>query len=250
VSTATTFRATASRPAGGAARPTGPSSGRLRRRRWLRRLAVLLLVLAVLVGCGWVVGYSGLFAVNRVKVTGVHRLDPETIRQIAAVPLGVPEVYQDLPAIERRVSAIPQVASVRATRDWPRSIKITVVEREPLLGVLQPNGFAIIDRAGVAYETAPTLPPGVVRADVDPGDVKLLAQVGTAVLAMPAGLKKQVARVASTSENAIAVILTSGVRVNWGSSADSALKARLVVTLLKQRPTAIDVSSPHNPAIR
>jgi cell division protein FtsQ len=250
VSTATTFRATASRPAGRATRPASPSSGRPRRRRWPRRLAVLVLVLALLVGCGWVVGYSGLFAVDRVEVTGLHRLDPESIRQVAAVPLGVPEVYQDLPAIEGRVSVIPQVASVRATRDWPRSIKITVVEREPLLGVLQPNGFAIIDRAGVAYETAATLPAGVVRADVDPSDVKLLAQVGAAVLAMPAGLKKQVARVASTSENAIAVILTSGVRVNWGSSADSALKAKVVVTLLKQRPTAIDVSSPHNPAIR
>ena len=43
-------------------------------------------------------------------------------------------------------------------------------------------------------------------------------------------------------------MLKSGVRVNWGSSADSPLKADIVIALLKRKPTAsIDVSSPHNP---
>lgn len=248
MSTTTTFRATASRPAGAAGRTGQPRP--VRGRRWPARLAVLVLVIAVLVTGVWVVGFSSLFAVSQVKVAGVHRLDPESIRQAAAVPLGVPQASQDLAGIERRVSGIPQVASARATRDWPSSIKITVVEREPLLAVLQPDGYAIVDRAGVAYETAPTLPDGVLRADVDPRNVELLAQIGVIVLAMPANLTKQVDRIASTSENAITVILASGVRVNWGSAADSPLKAQLVLTLLKQRPSAIDVSAPHSPAIR
>ena len=247
MSAATTFRATASRPAGGRAGTPPPTR---RRRRWPARLAVLILAVAVLVAGGWVVGFSSLFAVTQVKVAGVHRLEPESVRQAAAVPLGVPLVRQDLAAIEQRVRAIPQVASSRATRDWPSSIKITVGERQPLLGVLQPDGYAIVDREGIAYETQPSLPAGALRADADPRNAQLLSQMGVIAVAMPASLKKQVDKIASTSENAITVSLTSGVRVNWGSSADSPLKAELVVRLLKKRPSAIDVSSPHNPAIR
>ena len=44
----------------------------------------------------------------------------------------------------------------------------------------------------------------------------------------------------------------SGVTVNWGSAADSPLKAQIVTALLKDgKPRAtIDVSSPNNPAVR
>ena len=46
------------------------------------------------------------------------------------------------------------------------------------------------------------------------------------------------------------VVLNNGVQVNWGTGADSALKADIVLALLKRKPATIDVSSPHNPAIR
>ena len=46
-------------------------------------------------------------------------------------------------------------------------------------------------------------------------------------------------------------MLKSGIKVNWGSAADSPLKAQIVEALLKREPAAtIDVSSPHTPAAR
>ena len=53
--------------------------------------------------------------------------------------------------------------------------------------------------AGWSFETQPSLPKGVLLADIDPGNVELLAEVGTIVLAMPASLKKKVARIGATS---------------------------------------------------
>jgi cell division protein FtsQ len=244
--TATTFRATATEPDGGSGQPLGSA----RRRRWPRRVLVLALVLAILAAAGWLVGFSSILAVTQVRVTNVHRISPDRVREVAAVPLGVPLARQDVAAIDRRVSAIPQISSATVRREWPNSIKITVVERKPLLGILQPDGYAIVDRSGVVFETQPILPRGVLRTDIDPDRVELLAEVATIVLAMPASLKKKVARIGATSPSAVNVILTNGVRVNWGTAADSVLKAQLVVTLLKRHPSMIDVSSPHNPAVR
>jgi cell division protein FtsQ len=244
MTTITTDRASAAEPTGGSA----PLPAR--RRRWPQRVVVLVLLLALLAAAGWLVGFSSVLAVTQVRVTNVHRISPDRVREVAAVPLGLPLARQDLAAIGQRVSAIPQVSSATVSREWPNSIKIAIVERKPLLGVLQPDGYALVDRDGVVFETQPSLPKGVLLTDVDPGDVALLAEVGTIAVAMPAKLKKKVARISATSANAVNVILINGVRVNWGSAADSALKAELVATLLKRHPSMIDVSSPHNPAVR
>jgi cell division protein FtsQ len=240
----TTLRASAADPAGGS--PLLPG----RRRRWPQRVLVVVLLLALLAAAGWLVGFSSVFAVTQVRVTNVHRISPDRVREVAAVPLGLPLARQDLAAIDQRVTAIPQVSSAAVRREWPNSIKITIDERRPVLGILQLDGYAIVDRSGVVFETQASLPNGVLLTDIDPANVELLGEVGTIVVAMPASLKKKVARIGATSPNAVNVILTDGVRVNWGTAADSALKAELVATLLKRHPSMIDVSSPHNPAVR
>jgi cell division protein FtsQ len=53
------------------------------------------------------------------------------------------------------------------------------------------------------------------------------------------------------NRDSITLVLESGKTVTWGSSADSELKAQVVMALLNKKPkSSIDVSSPHNPAVR
>jgi hypothetical protein len=59
-----------------------------------------------------------------------------------------------------------------------------------------------------------------------------------------------VKRFYATSPNHVTVLLTDRTEVNWGTDADSVLKSQLVLALLKRKPSMIDVSSPHNPAVR
>jgi len=130
-------------------------------------------------------------------------------------------------------------------------VLISVVERQPVLGVRQPGGYLIVDQEGMAYQSSTTLPRGALVADVDPGAVDVLTQVGTVASGMPTKLQTQVASVQAQNRDDIDVKLDSGVVVRWGTSADSPLKSEIVLALLKQKPKiSIDVTSPHNPAIR
>jgi cell division protein FtsQ len=222
-----------------------------RRRGALLRLSLAgLLVLSVLVGAGWLVGLSQVLAAREVTVTGLDRVEASAIREAAAVPLGLPLARQNLGSIASRVSSLPRIESAEVSRQWPRTIRIAVVERRPLLGVRQPEGFLLVDAKGVAFETSPTLPSGVLQADVNPDRVPLLVEVGAIAAAMPPALKTRVKRFYATSPNHVTVLLTDRTEVNWGTDADSVLKSQLVLALLKRKPSMIDVSSPHNPAVR
>jgi cell division protein FtsQ len=68
---------------------------------------------------------------------------------------------------------------------------------------------------------------------------------------LPDKLRGKVDRLTAISRDNIVLILESGRKVTWGSAADSELKAQVLTALLKRKPTStIDVSSPHNPAVR
>ncbi len=106
------------------------------------------------------------------------------------------------------------------------------------------QGFAPIHSNGVASQIQPSLPNGALQADVDPSNVAVLVEVGSIAAAMPAALRGRVERLQATSRSSIMVVLRNGVRVNWGTDANSALKADIVLALLKRKPSTIDVSSP------
>lgn len=255
MTTTASYRSTGSRQAVGSGGRTPPGRASMPREPQARRfrgkaLLALVLVLAAIAGGGWLVGFSPVLAVERVEIRGAHRLAASALRQTAAVPLGVPLPRQDLAAIAGRVGSLPQVESAEVSRRWPNTVRVVIVERHPVLGVRQPEGFVLVDPRGVAFESRQNLPSGVLQADVDLSSVAVLREAGTIAAAMPAALRGRVERLRATSTSSVTVVLGDGVQVNWGTAADSALKADIVLALLKRKPSTIDVSSPHNPAIR
>jgi cell division protein FtsQ len=220
-----------------------------RRRPWL--VALLLLGVLLLGGAVWLAYFSPLLVVRSVAVTGHKQLRSEQVVAAAQVPLGTPLARQDVEAIAQRATRLPAVRAASVTRTWPDTITVTVTERRPLLAVRQPGGFAVVDAEGVAFARSDSLPNGVQLVEVNPTDRPLLHQVGIVATALSGGLGQQVSTIAATNPDRISVKLESGVTVNWGNAADSALKAEIVVALLQTRRAAsLDVSSPHNPAMR
>jgi cell division protein FtsQ len=224
------------------------------RRSWRRKalaLTVIAVVLALLAGGVWLVYYSAVLVTKRVNVVGTRSLTPLQVSLTAQVPLGVPLARQDLDAIAQRLTTVPSIETATVTRSWPNTIRVAVVERRPVLAVLKPAGYVIVDKYGVAYQTQPTLPPRVVLADINTQDTPLLRGVAIVAAALPEKLKGKVKLITASSPDSIALLLGSGRIVTWGSSADSKLKAEVVTALLKRKPkSSIDVSSPHNPAMR
>jgi cell division protein FtsQ len=224
------------------------------RRSW-RRKALALIVIAVIValvaGGLWVVYYSPALVTKRVNVVGTRNLTPIQVSLTAQVPVGVPLARQDLDAIAARLTAVPSIETATVLRSWPNTITLSIVERRPVLAVLQPDGYVVVDKYGVAYQTQPTLPPKIVLADVDTQNKPLLSAVAVVATALPEKLNGKVRLITANSPDSIALILGSGRIITWGSSADSELKAKVVTALLKRKPkSSIDVSSPHNPAVR
>lgn len=222
---------------------------RSRRRKVLAftSIALLLVLLGVSV---WSVYFSTALVTKRVSVVGTHDLTPMQVSFAAQVPIGVPLARQDTDAIAERTTALPPIESAAVTRDWPSTIRITVVERKPVLAVRQPDGYVVVDKSGVAYQTKSVMPPEVLLAEVDAGDAPLLSEVAIVATALPKKLRGMVDRITAGNRDSIVLVLESGRTVTWGSSSDSELKAEVARALLKRKPkSSLDVSSPHNPAV-
>ena len=241
--TATTTRRTPARP-----QPQKP------RRSWRRRavaLTAVVLVLALLGGSLWLVYFSNVLVTKRVNIVGVHNLAPTQVSLAAQIPLGVPLARQHLDAIAARATTLRAIESATVTRKWPDTVTVRVVERQPVLAVHDTDDYVIVDKFGVAFQTQSTLPSNVVLTDLSPGNAPLLSEVATVAAALSNKLRGKVGLITASSPDSIVLILGSGRKVIWGSSADSGLKAEVVTALLEREPSsAIDVSSPHNPAVR
>jgi cell division protein FtsQ len=220
-------------------------------RRKALAITAVVLVLVLIGGSLWTIYFSTIFVTKRVNVVGTHHLTPTQVSFAVEIPLGVPLARQKLDEIAKRATTLSAVESATATRDWPNTVTVTVIERRPVLALDQPDGYVVVDKFGVAYEKQTTLPAHVVLGVVDPADTPLLHDVATVAAALPDKLRGKVGRITATSPDDIGLILDSGRKVTWGSAADSELKAQVVTALLKRKPkSSIDVSSPHNPAVR
>lgn len=234
-------------PAGSWAPPDlQPRPRRIRPSAWVA-LAVVVLVVAT---AGWLVAFSPVLAARQVQVTGVTALTTDQVRSAAVVPIGRPLIRQDLDAIAKRVAGLRLVRTVQVSRRWPQTVTIAVQERTAVIAVAQPQGFALVDNQGHAYADVPSVPLGVVLADVYPANAALLTDAGTVAAALPDELERRVRRITATSSDRFELRLTDGDVVRWGSAEESELKARVVLPLLKLKATTYDVSAPRNPALR
>jgi cell division protein FtsQ len=217
-----------------------------RRRRLARRVGIAAAALAPLALLGWVLLMSPLLAVRTVAVSGTTRLTPEQVRAAADVVRGTPLARVDAAAVVRRVEALRAVADVRVTRAWPSTLKLRVVERTPVAGIVTKQGVTLIDAAGVPFAAAATLPPGVVRLQVTrPGPKDPTTRAALDVLAvLPQPIRGRVRIVRAASPSSVTLVLRDGRRVLWGGVDDTALKAQAAEALLKMPGRYYDVSRP------
>ena len=101
-----------------------------------------------------------------IVVTGTGAVTREEIVDTARVAPGTPLLQIDTDTVADRVAGIRRVASARVQREYPSTLRITIVERVPLVVKDFPDGPHLFDRDGVDFATAPP-PPGLAYIDVD-----------------------------------------------------------------------------------
>lgn len=211
---------------------------------------MLGLVLAAVVGAGWVLLVSSVLDVRGVEVTGTTFLRPGAVRKAAAVPEGGPLARADLDAVRRRVEKLPAVADAQVSRAWPHHVRIEVTERTAVAVVEDDNGLHGLDADGVvfrAYKARPRALPLIRMAADAPADAR--AEAARVVGVLPDTVARRVAYVDVHTRDAISLELRDGRVVVWGSADQASDKARVLASLLKavRDARAYDVSVPGQP---
>ena len=234
--------------------PADRSRRRFARRQWLRRWlvwryvfgSVLLVVLSV-VGV-WLVFFSTTLTVRHVDVEGESLLSQQQILAAADVPMGAHLAQLDLGTIRNRVAGLAPVEHVDVSRDWPDGVLIRVTERQAVAAVQIGGRYQAMDAHGVLFRSYPR-PPAALPRVVSPATVgsDALAEAGRVIAALPSGLAARVDHVGVRGLDQVTVTMRSGATVIWGSDAQSALKAEVLVRLLAHPARVYDVSVPGQP---
>lgn len=223
------------------------------RRRWLKLKPVLVTTVCVVVLslAVWLVWFSPVLAVKSVVVAGADSLSSSEIRTAAAVEKGRPLARTDVAKIHDRVASLASVESAEVVRRWPDQIRITVVERTPIAVIDIGGKLRGLDKDGVVFSRYRKAPAGLPKVVTPEGtEASALREAARVVRSLPTRIAKATDHVEVTSVDEISLALSKGRTVEWGSSADSAQKAQVLLALLKHKATVYDVSVPGEPTTK
>ncbi len=220
------------------------------RRRWLawRYVVVALLVVALVVGGGWLVYFSNVLTVKRVDVEGQRLLTRSQVVQTAKVPAGEQLARVDVGAIAARLRSLAEVRTVDVSREWPDAVQIVIQERVAVAVIEIGGRLRGLDSAGVVFTEYAKAPPGLPRiSSASSTSPDALREAATVVSALPKELAAMVDHVEVLTVDQITLVLKDQRVVLWGSAEDSALKADVLLKLLRQPGKVYDVSVPGQP---
>jgi cell division protein FtsQ len=227
-----------------------------RRRRW-KRIALAVLAVAATAALVWMIWFSSVLAVRDVEVAGRTTLKQAQVLRAADVPLGRPLARVDVAAIEGRVAALERVDTVDVTRSWPRSISISIVERETIVWASIDGEIRGIDRHGLDYRSYSAAPKGTVEAKIGVLDADDRLQTSESIVAVveliaanDPELRREIQSVSAASKDSIELDLTEGRTIVWGSDADGERKLTVLDSLLGIDAARYDVSAPDQPTTR
>jgi cell division protein FtsQ len=237
---------------GAAADGAGPVRGAGRGHQPWRAAFFALATVAIVAGVAWALLESRFFVVRSVQVTGTHLVTGAEVRSAAAIPPGLPLIRVNSAVVAQQVERIRQVQSARVSRDWPDGVTIAVTERTPALAVPSGTGYQLIDKFGVAVESASRRPPGLPLLQVAAGPVSVPALRGSpAVYAaavvlheLPHYLARSVVSVQAPSASEVTLKLTRGITVVWGGTDRAGQKARELALLMRTNARTYNVSAP------
>jgi cell division protein FtsQ len=239
-----------------------PAPGPPRSQRWKGRprvlrpvqlalglgVAALLAVTMALVPWGRL--RRGVARVQQVRVEGTRYLDGAHVAEVAGLHAGDDLIALDLERARQALLLDPRIARAEVTRAWPRDVRVSIVEREPVLLVrhgvpwevdsagvlLQPLARGVV--ADVPLLNGPDLSPLRAGTQVEtPGVRRGLAWV-RALAARELQLAGEVSELDVADPAATGILLMNGTRVlapAWPPGARTLSALRVVLADLQRR---------------
>jgi cell division protein FtsQ len=219
--------------------------------RGLKMLLATVMVVIVGVGLALILYFTPVMSARNIVVTGTGAVSREEVLDTAGVRVGTPLLQINTNQVADRVAAIRRVASARVQRQYPSALRITIVERVPVVVKDFPDGPHLFDRDGVDFATGPP-PPALPYIEVpNPGPTDPTTKAALQVLlALRPEVAGQVGRIAAPSLASITLTLGDGRVVIWGTTDRTDEKAEKLAALLTQPGKTYDVSSPDLPTVK
>lgn len=236
---------------------------RVRRRR--RQLAWGLAAVLAVFGCSKLIG-SPLFGLSAVQVRGNAVLSADEVVAASGVRPGRPYLSLDPAAIRRRLEALPRVGHADVRRDYPSSLRITIVERTGAASIAAAGRFWLVAADGTVLEPSGSRPAGLPFVDdvpvpdgLRPG-VRLpaggpLANALTALGGLRPELAKLVMGVQARTVDSLEFRMHGGLRVLYGLADEQPAKDAAVVLIANRlrregrQVVLIDVRNPSAPTV-
>jgi cell division protein FtsQ len=217
----------------------------------MRLLVATVVTIFVVVALFVVAYFTPLMSVRAVEVSGNSVVSSEEIDAAAAVVQGQPLMQVNTAAAARRVSMIPRVATVRVQREYPSTIKISVVERAAVVFTERDGQKYLMDKLGFEFAQEDP-PPGLAQlrtANPGTGDPSTRAAL-TVMAEVPPYVRDQIATIEVGSPVDIVLRLKDDRTVVWGDDGRNAEKSETLRHVLTQEGTEYNVSSPQNPTFK
>lgn len=212
--------------------------------------AVTLLVLSVAVGV-----FTPLMAVKHIEVRGSDRVPVETITESLHALEGTPLAMVSDADVHQGLRELSLLQSFEIEKIPPHTLRVVVIEREPVVAVPRGDDLLLIDPSGVQI--------GTVARDERPQGIPVVRGIGTdftsdrfismatVLRAMPEESRGQIAEISAETPHQISMIMSDGLPVVWGDSTNNNRKALVLGSMLEALTEvplrSVDVSSPEAP---
>jgi cell division protein FtsQ len=235
-----------------------PRLPRLRRPRVTPILAAAVLVLAVVIGVGWLwFRSSSLVSVRQVEVTGLSGPDVGEIR--SALDTTVKQMttltISDV-RLKKAIAGYGPIAGVRVSTHFPHGVTIHVDETIPIATISDGGRQVAVDGAGLLLlgDSTRGLPALSVAPAATGGQVAGASTraVLSVLQAAPFQLLAHLKSARMTAAHGVTVTLRNGPEIYFGATTQLPLKWRAADASLASSYSAgaayIDVSAPMRPA--
>jgi cell division protein FtsQ len=175
--------------------------------QWHKFFLVILLAIGMIIA-GSLASYAGVpemvrmelaksagragFEVDRVRVTGVERLNKQVVYERVLGEQDRPMPLVEVEEIRERLLDLSWVEDARVSRQLPDLLRIDIVEREPHAVVQKPDRLILVDETGHELEPVSGEEAKDMLLISGPGAQKQVAELGRLLDAAPA-LKPQIA---------------------------------------------------------
>lgn len=199
---------------------------------------------------------SPALAMRQVVVEGADRILEAEIEEALGHLYGEPLARVSADRIAEALEPLTLIQAFTTRIEPPNTLVVSLIERVPLGAVSSPEGFSVVDGAGVTLWVQPDKPADLPLINSSPEADAPSFQAATRVLAaLPAEVVAQVDSVTATTLDDVRFSMRgSQHEVVWGSSERSNEKARVMEASLVAAGTGaakiIDVTTPDSVVIR